>query len=118
LSLARFRGTDKNEFLDQRQLHGHVFELLSGAMPKTAASNLVNSLKWVPSGMIPQKKYPTIRKKLWGEALWPPSYFDGSCGGAPSPSFANTSNNRRRAEASLARRALHLRPEGRVFPRY
>ena len=30
--LARFRGTDKNEFLDQRQLHGHAFDLLSEAM--------------------------------------------------------------------------------------
>ena len=32
LRLARFRGTDKNEFLDQRQLHGHAFGLLSEAM--------------------------------------------------------------------------------------
>jgi ATP-dependent DNA helicase RecG len=33
LRLARFRGTDKNEFLDQRQLHGHAFGLLTEAMP-------------------------------------------------------------------------------------
>lgn len=32
LRLARFRGVDKNEFLDQRQLHGHAFSLLSEAM--------------------------------------------------------------------------------------
>lgn len=32
LRLARFRGVDKNEFLDQRQLHGHAFALLSEAM--------------------------------------------------------------------------------------
>lgn len=32
LRMARFRGTDKNEFLDQRQLHGHAFGLLSEAM--------------------------------------------------------------------------------------
>ena len=37
----------------------------------------------VSSRMIRQKKYPTIRKKLWGGALWSPSYFAGSCGGAP-----------------------------------
>jgi putative transposase len=24
-----------------------------------------------------------MRKKLWGGALWSPSYFTGSCGGAP-----------------------------------
>lgn len=32
LRLARFRGVDKNEFLDQRQLNGHAFSLLSEAM--------------------------------------------------------------------------------------
>jgi len=25
--------------------------------------------------------YPSIQKKLWGNALWSPSYFAGSCGG-------------------------------------
>lgn len=32
LRMARFRGVDKTEFLDQRQLHGHTFELLEEAM--------------------------------------------------------------------------------------
>ncbi|MFZ7216039.1 IS200/IS605 family transposase [[Pasteurella] aerogenes] len=27
--------------------------------------------------------YPSIRQKLWGGALWSPSYFAGSCGGTP-----------------------------------
>jgi putative transposase len=62
--------------------HDHV-HLLVNYHPKTAVSNLVNSLKGVSSRMIRQKKYPTIRKKLWGGALWSPSYFAGSCGGAP-----------------------------------
>jgi len=60
----------------------HV-HLLVNYPPKVAVSNLVNSLKGVSSRMIRQKKYPAIRKKLWGEALWSPSYFAGSCGGAP-----------------------------------
>ena len=38
--------------------------------PKVAISTLVNSLKGVSSRMIRQKKYPSIRKKLWGGALW------------------------------------------------
>jgi putative transposase len=33
--------------------------------------------------MIRQKNYPTIRRKLWGGALWSSSYFAGSCGDAP-----------------------------------
>ena len=30
-----------------------------------------------------EKNYPSIKKKLWGGALWSPSYFSASCGGAP-----------------------------------
>ena len=32
LRLARFKGTDKTEFLDNRQMHGHAFQLLDEAM--------------------------------------------------------------------------------------
>ncbi|MBN3860072.1 hypothetical protein GKC56_06100 [Neisseriaceae bacterium PsAf] len=32
---------------------------------------------------IRKKYYPTIKDKLWGNSLWSPSYFAGSCGGAP-----------------------------------
>jgi ATP-dependent DNA helicase RecG len=32
LRLARFKGTTKTEFLDQRQLHGHAFQILDEAM--------------------------------------------------------------------------------------
>jgi putative transposase len=44
----------------------HV-HLLVNYPPKISVFALVNS----------------IRKKLWGGALWSPSYFAGSCGGAP-----------------------------------
>ncbi len=62
--------------------HDHV-HLLVNYPPKVAVSALVNSLKGVSSRMIRQKNYPIIRRKLWGGALWSPSYFAGSCGGAP-----------------------------------
>ena len=65
---------------DGKDDHVH---LLVNYHPKVAVSNLVNSLKGVSSRMIRQKKYPNVRKKLWGGALWSPSYFAGSCGGAP-----------------------------------
>jgi len=32
LRLARFKGTDKTEFLDNRQIHGHAFQILDEAM--------------------------------------------------------------------------------------
>ena len=60
----------------------HV-HLLLNYPPKVSVSALVNSLKGVSSRMIRQKRYSSIRKKLWGGALWSPSYFAGSCGGAP-----------------------------------
>ncbi|MHB8252695.1 MAG: IS200/IS605 family transposase [Acidiferrobacter sp.] len=62
--------------------HDHV-HLLVNYPPKLAVSVLVNSLKGVSSRMIRKNNYPCIRKKLWGGALWSPSYFAGSCGGAP-----------------------------------
>ena len=60
----------------------HV-HLLVNYPPKVAVSKLVNSLKGVSSHLIRKKDHPSIRKKLWGGALWSPSYFAGSCGGAP-----------------------------------
>ena len=60
----------------------HV-HLLVNYPPKVSVSSLVNSLKGVSGRMIRQKQYPSIRKKLWGGTLWSPSYFAGSCGGAP-----------------------------------
>jgi putative transposase len=60
----------------------HV-HLLVNYPHKVAVSALVNSLKGVSSRMIRKKNYPEIKNKLWGVALWSPSYFAGSCGGAP-----------------------------------
>src|SRR3990170_7304782 len=65
---------------DGEEDHVH---LLVNYPPKVAVSKLVNSLKGVSSHLIRKKNYPNIRKKLWGNALWSPSYFSGSCGGAP-----------------------------------
>lgn len=66
--------------MDGEDDHVH---LLVNYPPKVSVSALVNSLKGVSSRMIRKKDYPSIRKKLWGGALWSPSYFAASCGGAP-----------------------------------
>lgn len=60
----------------------HV-HLLVNYPPKVTISKLVNSLKGISSLLIRKKNYPNIKKKLWKGALWSPSYFAGSCGGAP-----------------------------------
>lgn len=53
--------------------HDHV-HLLVNYRPTVAVSALVNSLKGVSSRMIRKKNYPSIRRKLWGGALWSPSF--------------------------------------------
>lgn len=49
---------------------------------KVAVSNLINSLKGVSSRLL-KKVRPDIEKSYWKGALWSPSYFSSSCGGAP-----------------------------------
>lgn len=60
----------------------HV-HLLINYLPTLSVSKLVNSLKGVSSRLIRKEGYPSIAKALWKDALWSPSYFAGSCGGAP-----------------------------------
>lgn len=60
----------------------HV-HLLINYPPKVAISHLVNSLKGVSSRMLRKNYYEEIKDSLYGNALWSPSYFAGSCGGAP-----------------------------------
>ena len=66
--------------VDGEQDHVH---LLVNYPPKTSVSKLVNSLKGVSSRLLRNKGYPSIQQALWGKNLWSPSYFAGSCGGAP-----------------------------------
>lgn len=68
--LAEFDGEDE---------HVH---LLVEYPPKVALSKLVNSLKGVSSRKLRQK-HADLRQKYWQGVLWSPSYFAGSCGGAP-----------------------------------
>jgi len=59
----------------------HVY-LLIDYPPKVAVSRLTNSLKGIFSRML-KKAYPEIHRYYWKGNLWSPSYFAGSCGGAP-----------------------------------
>ena len=68
------------EEFDGEMDHVH---LLVKYHPKVSISKLVNSLKGVSSRLIRKKDYPSIHRSLWGKSLWSPSYFAGSCGGAP-----------------------------------
>jgi len=60
----------------------HV-HLLIHYPPKLQLSKLVNSLKGVSSRMLRCKFEKQVNKLCWKGVLWSPSYFAGSCGGAP-----------------------------------
>jgi putative transposase len=69
---------------DLGEFHGaedHV-HLLVRYPPKVAVSKLVNSLKGVSSRHL-RRRFPELEKWYWKGMLWSPSYFAGSCGGAP-----------------------------------
>lgn len=67
------------EFEGERD-HVH---LLIQYPPKLALSKLVNSLKGVSSRVLRKQFKKDIEKYYWKGVLWSPSYFAGSCGGAP-----------------------------------
>lgn len=59
----------------------HV-HLLIHYPPKVSLAKLVNSLKGVSSRKLRQH-WPELEKRYYQGVLWSPSYFAGSCGGAP-----------------------------------
>ena len=69
------------ELVETNGEEDHV-HLLVHYPPKVPVSKLVNSLKGVSSRLL-KKKHPELEKKYWKGKLWSPSYFAGSCGGAP-----------------------------------
>ncbi len=64
---------------DGEQDHVH---LLVHYPPKLSVSKLVNSLKGVSSRLL-RANFDSIHRHYWKGVLWSPSYFAGSCGGAP-----------------------------------
>jgi putative transposase len=60
----------------------HV-HLLVHYPPKVCLSKLINSLKGVSSRLLRQQFRNEVEKYYWKGVLWSPSYFAGSCGGAP-----------------------------------
>lgn len=71
VELAEFNG-------EQDHIH-----MLINFPPKVAISKLVNSLKGVSSRKM-KLYFPELHKPAWkSDALWSPSYFAGSVGGAP-----------------------------------
>ena len=65
---------------DGEEAHVHLLILYP---PKLSIAELVFKLKGTSSVIIRNRNYPSVKSQLWGKALWSPSYFASSCGGAP-----------------------------------
>jgi len=75
----------------------HV-HLLVQYPPTVQLSKLVNSLKGV-SARVLRRDYPEqVKSLLWGDSLWSPSYFVGSCGGASLNVVKDYIENQRRPD--------------------
>ena len=62
---------------------GDHVHLLVHYPPKVALSKLVNGLKGVSARYLRQEYTGTMNRAIMHGHLWAPSYFAGSCGGAP-----------------------------------
>lgn len=85
-TLAEFNGEDD---------HVH---LLIQYPPTVHLPKLVNSLKGVSSRVLRRDHPQEVKKVLWGEHLWSPSYFVGSAGGAPLSVVRDYITNQRRPD--------------------
>ena len=74
--------TDFESELNEFNGESNHVHLLINYPTKVAISKLVNSLKGVSSRKM-KKYHPDLKKYYWKSALWSPSYFAASCGGAP-----------------------------------
>lgn len=83
-----------------REFNGEIdhVHLLVHYPPKVALSRLVNSLKGVSARRLRQEFPDHIRKYLWGAHFWSPSYFAGSCGGAPPAIVKDYIENQKRPD--------------------
>lgn len=72
----------------------HV-HLLVSFPPKYSVANLVNSLKGVSARLLRRRDFPEVRKKLWGEHFWTPSYFAATTGGATLATIKRYIENQR-----------------------
>ena len=75
----------------------HV-HLLVHHPPKVALSHLVNSLKGVSSRRLRQDFVGRINRAAMRGRFWSPSYFAGSCGGAPLSTVKDYITNQKRPD--------------------
>ena len=87
------------ELIEFNGEHDHVHMMVS-VHPKIAVSNLVGKLKGKSAYFVRQEFSKELKKKLWGDHFWSPSYCVVSCGGAPLEVVKEYIKGQRRPQAS------------------
>ena len=75
----------------------HV-HLMVSVHPKVPVSSLVGKLKGKSAYFLRQEFAREVKKKLWGEHFWSPSYCIVSCGGAPLETVKQYIEDQRRPQ--------------------
>ena len=75
----------------------HV-HLMVSVHPKVPVSSLVGKLKGKSAYFLRQEFAREVKKKLWGEHFWSPSYCVVSCGGAPLETVKKYIEDQRRPQ--------------------
>jgi putative transposase len=99
---------DMGAKIDAVEANGDHVHILLAYPPQLALSRLVNSLKGVSARRLRQQGWPEVRRVLWGDHFWSPSYCVVSCGGAPLEivkAYVETQNDPERALKGAAIRA-------------
>jgi Transposase and inactivated derivatives len=66
------------EIIEQETDQDHI-HILFASKPQVQVSKFVNNLKGVSSRLL-RKEFPELKKELWGNSFWSPSYFIASTG--------------------------------------
>jgi putative transposase len=108
---------DMGAKIDAVEADGDHVHILLSYPPQLALSRLVNSLKGVSARRLRQQGWPEVRRVLWGDHFWSPSYCVVSCGGAPLEivkAYVETQNDPDRARKGAAIRAANKKRKHQV----
>lgn len=90
----------EGELLEFNGEDDHVHLMIS-IPPKTSISNLIGKMKGKSSYYIRKEFWSIVKKKLWGNHFWSPSYCVVSCGGAPLDTVKEYVKNQRTPPSAL-----------------
>ncbi len=90
--------------LDEMDGEADHLHLRVSMPPKVSPAKLVNSLKGVSSRYLRRQRFPEVRRALWGDHFWSPSYLVSSTGGATLAKVKAYVRNQRPMPASPSSR--------------